>query len=1235
MMELYYLMADKNDGQNIPNVKAAGGSFPTDIRPIALRGPLVIQGWGYDLNGKPIPNKEDDESDARGGTFKSDELKDEFLDDWIQKRETWPVAPVDLRYDRDRKVWTIPNTFRIIQVSGSGEIAPGASAECDPLNINTVYNSAGTEVAQPKVTVTNPSWNTAVASGQSFYAFYDTKDCTYYPVALSGACAPQVTGSGDITVTVSESGGCKTYTVSGCDPIITGTGAGNSVSVTVSETDGCKTYNISGSGGCETRLYGSGTTFVIPTGECSYIVSGSPHPIPCLPKVSGTGSITVTVSGDECKTYTVSGCDPVVTGTGGITVATSETDGCKTYTISGCQTAITGLGGIIVAESGDCGYTISSCQTAITGLGGITIAESGDCGYTISGCQTAITGLGGITIAESGDCGYTISGCEVTITGAGGITTTKEGDCEYTISGCEVTVTGGSGIVVEKEGCEYTVNAEVTCNTKVDGAGCIIVSDNGADPECPEYLIEIDPACINDFNNPHWSLCGSAVTSGADITFTTSTGCGAVTCGSDAVNIEFPKQAVIAGLGSITVAESGDCTSDNFGYTISGCTTHVEGGGSIYVTQSGLGNCKVYTISGSASGASGSGTAEYIDTDYCGWAATQTTCTEIPCLTLGSGLQLYEGTKLRSPLLEVEGTYAGCGSSAEGVSAARRITFGDNTIATKDSECLWTVKGLNQKIVGTEGVCGQDNLGSTDFQKLTFGKNLGVKKDDAGDCDYTISGLDQKIVGTEGVCGQDNLGSTDFQKLTFGKNLGVKKDDAGDCDYTISGLDQKIVGTEGVCGQDNLGSTDFQKLTFGKNLGVKKDDAGDCDYTISGLDQKIVGTEGVCGQDNLGSTDFQKLTFGKNLGVKKDDAGDCDYTISGLDQRIAATGQVCGNVDLPAADFQKLTFGRNLDVKLDGGTTCDYSIGGLDQQIQGTYIELNSQCAPDVVVPVGDFKKLIFADNNMVTDNGNCVYTISGLDQKVSSSEGFCPPQGAVASKTFTELNFSDNLSVDMEGTTCTAIIKGLSQQVMAAAVPCMGTVEIEKPASGVSNFITLDFQENIAVSEAGDCKINIKGLSQLIEGTEAICGLTDVSPEATFRKLTFADNLGVEMDDPTGGKLCEYTIKGLDQKVSSTAGTCNGVAAINPAETFKELYFEDNISVSNTSCVATIKGLDQKIYSTEIDPCIAGSVAYNGVNFTSLNFTDNIGVTVDALDTCKYTIKGLDQKIQANERVH
>jgi hypothetical protein len=82
--------------------------YNDDIRFMALRGPLVIAGWGYDTEGKPIPSASD--SGAVSGEFAASGSGD-FLSGYLSDARTWPVAPVDMRFDRKRKVW----------VAGGGE----------------------------------------------------------------------------------------------------------------------------------------------------------------------------------------------------------------------------------------------------------------------------------------------------------------------------------------------------------------------------------------------------------------------------------------------------------------------------------------------------------------------------------------------------------------------------------------------------------------------------------------------------------------------------------------------------------------------------------------------------------------------------------------------------------------------------------------------------------------------------------------------------------------------------------------------------------------------------------------------------------------------------------------------------------------------------------------------------------------------------------------------------------
>jgi hypothetical protein len=59
-----------------------------DFRPIALRGPLVVAGYGYDTEGNPVPGS-----------------NQAFIDDYKTRSDQWKVGPVDLRWDNERKLW--------------------------------------------------------------------------------------------------------------------------------------------------------------------------------------------------------------------------------------------------------------------------------------------------------------------------------------------------------------------------------------------------------------------------------------------------------------------------------------------------------------------------------------------------------------------------------------------------------------------------------------------------------------------------------------------------------------------------------------------------------------------------------------------------------------------------------------------------------------------------------------------------------------------------------------------------------------------------------------------------------------------------------------------------------------------------------------------------------------------------------------------------------------------------
>ena len=751
---------DKDDNQNLVN----STTFPTDLRPMALRGPLVVQGWGYDLNGKPIPNKVDDATSAQAGVFEEDNLEDEFLDDWIEQRETWPVAPVDLRYDRARKVWTVPNTFRIIQVSlpeDTTGIQPGATeADCIPLNINPVYGSDGSEVVDPTISVTNPSWNTTIPSGENFYAFYDTKDCKYYPLTSQSGCEPTVTGTGSITVTKgSGSGGCPQYIVSGCVPKVTGIGG---ITVTSEKVSGCDSYTISGSG-------------------------------MCAPVVTGVGSITVTsgtVSG--CTTYTVSGtgggCVPTITGMGGISVAkTGECD----FTISGCTPI--GIGNITVTETGDC-YEISGCEPSFYPKGNISITSTGECGYIISGyvpdapCLPTVTGAGSIEVTSTvvGECTeYLVSGCIPSITGGGGITVTGEG-CDFTISGCQPTFEGFGSITVDNTGeCEYTISG---CSTRVEGLGGGVVVSHADEGDCKVYYISgVGPPGVGSaqYRDIAYGCGWTPVT----------TSCTTLPCLDLAEGLQLNGTVLSSPLLKLNSTWDDVCAPAPLVTDIAAGLTF---GNNLMASKNGC-NWAVWGLDQKIS-------------------ATQMVCPAVDAvgpnitfkeLSFDNNISVVVDAACKATIKgrdqKIAGTLAAgvCDlTNIVGVKDFKKLTFADNLGVKLDAgeDCDYTIKGLDQKVTATEQSCiqGSQTFLGQDFTKLIFSDNIGVSQNV---CEMTIKGLDQKIESTAQPCILDSQTITevmdkDFSKLIFSDNIGVEL--AG-CNATIKGLDQKISSAAGEC----------------------------------------------------------------------------------------------------------------------------------------------------------------------------------------------------------------------------------------------------------------------------------------------------------------------------------------------------------------------------------------------------------------------------------------------------
>jgi len=61
------------------------------VKGVGLKSPIIVTGWGYDTNDKPIPVDPDNEN--------------AFLDNYKNRADQWKSGPLDIRWDDSRKVW--------------------------------------------------------------------------------------------------------------------------------------------------------------------------------------------------------------------------------------------------------------------------------------------------------------------------------------------------------------------------------------------------------------------------------------------------------------------------------------------------------------------------------------------------------------------------------------------------------------------------------------------------------------------------------------------------------------------------------------------------------------------------------------------------------------------------------------------------------------------------------------------------------------------------------------------------------------------------------------------------------------------------------------------------------------------------------------------------------------------------------------------------------------------------
>lgn len=163
-----------------------------DYRPVALKGPLVLTGWGFDTEGKPVPSVIDDPTNS--GVAPSGSSDSDFMEGYLHRSDQWKAGPVDLRWDRDRKVWTGNVGQKVIVKNTSA--AMGLTSDEDGVHVDSVscqeydilsgtlvpMGSTGTLFNLNDAELPNSSWCVAFKRSKDEYIYSEGGKTLFYNV---------------------------------------------------------------------------------------------------------------------------------------------------------------------------------------------------------------------------------------------------------------------------------------------------------------------------------------------------------------------------------------------------------------------------------------------------------------------------------------------------------------------------------------------------------------------------------------------------------------------------------------------------------------------------------------------------------------------------------------------------------------------------------------------------------------------------------------------------------------------------------------------------------------------------------------------------------------------------------------------------------------------------------------------------------------------------------------------
>jgi hypothetical protein len=175
-----------------------------NMRFFGLRGPIMVHGWGYDTEGFPVPNSSGEPliqngqpvrdgdgnilgknqkwiNTANSGYWSKPYKENTFYKGWAQQPGSWPVGPIDLRWDDVGGVWTVGASYKPVYVVIEEDLL-GTRPTRGALIDSTYDNSPLPDELRRLVFVKDSLGMYPAPRGAALYCKYNSNNGFYEPI---------------------------------------------------------------------------------------------------------------------------------------------------------------------------------------------------------------------------------------------------------------------------------------------------------------------------------------------------------------------------------------------------------------------------------------------------------------------------------------------------------------------------------------------------------------------------------------------------------------------------------------------------------------------------------------------------------------------------------------------------------------------------------------------------------------------------------------------------------------------------------------------------------------------------------------------------------------------------------------------------------------------------------------------------------------------------------------------